>query len=266
MGNLYFLKLGGSLITDKSTPHSPRLPVLHRLAAEVAAARQADPSLKLLVGHGSGSFGHIPAQRYGTRQGVQTLEEWLGFVEVWREAFALNRLVVDALSAAELPVIAFPPSASLVASGGKVAAWELAPIISALQHGLVPVVNGDVIFDRQRGGTILSTEDLFLHLAPHLLPQRLLLAGKEPGVWEDFPACTRLIPLITPRSLPQVLSTLEGSAAVDVTGGMRSKVQGMLRLVESLPGLQVQIFCGDQPGNLFAALSGKEIGTLIRND
>jgi isopentenyl phosphate kinase len=266
MENLQFLKLGGSLITDKSISHSPRLPVLARLAEEIASVMRSRPDLRLLVGHGSGSFGHVPAKRYGTRQGVHSPDEWLGFVEVWREASALSRLVVDALSAAGLPVVALPPSASLVASDGKVAAWELTPIISALQHGLVPVVNGDVIFDRQRGGTILSTEDLFLYLAPYLIPQRLLLAGMERGVWADFPERTRLISLITPRSIPKFSSSLGGSAAVDVTGGMQSKVQSMLRLVDSLPDLQVQIFCGDQPGNLEKALSGKEIGTLIRNE
>jgi isopentenyl phosphate kinase len=264
MKNLYFLKLGGSLITDKTTPHTPRLAVLRRLADEIAAARRMNPNLRLLIGHGSGSFGHVPARRYGTRQGVHTPDEWLGFAEVWREASALNHLVVEALLAAGLPVIAFPPSASLVASDGKVAAWELTPILSALQHGLVPVVNGDVIFDQQRGGTILSTEDLFLHLAPLLHPERLLLAGIEQGVWADFPARTNLIPLITPRCLPHLSSNLGSSAAVDVTGGMQSKVQAMLRLVESIPGLQVQIFSGDQPGNLLEALLGRELGTLLR--
>ena len=264
MDTLQFLKLGGSLITDKSSPHTPRLPVLSRLADEIASAMRSDPELKLLVGHGSGSFGHVPARRHGTRQGVRTPDDWLGFVEVWAEASALNRLVVDALSAAGLPVVSFPPSASLVATDGKVAAWELIPIMSALQHGLVPVVNGDVVFDSLRGGTILSTEDLFQHLASHLLPKRLLLAGREHGVWADFPARTQIIPLITPQNMFEVSKALGGSASVDVTGGMQGKVQAMLHLVEELPGLEVLIFCGEEPGNIEKALSGCEIGTLIR--
>jgi isopentenyl phosphate kinase len=32
MAALYFLKLGGSLITDKDQPHTPRLDVIRRLA------------------------------------------------------------------------------------------------------------------------------------------------------------------------------------------------------------------------------------------
>ena len=63
-----FLKLGGSLITDKRQPETPRMDVIERLAQEIAAARAANPSLQLVLGHGSGSFGHIYARQYGTRR------------------------------------------------------------------------------------------------------------------------------------------------------------------------------------------------------
>lgn len=55
----------------------------------------------------------------------------------------------------------------------------------ALANGILPVVYGDVVFDEVRGGTILSTEDLFQHLAHQLHPERVLLAGLEAGVWAD---------------------------------------------------------------------------------
>jgi isopentenyl phosphate kinase len=182
--NLFFLKLGGSLITDKTHPHTPRLEVLARLAGEIAAARQANPAMKLLIGHGSGSFGHVPASIYGTRQGVHTSEEWQGFIEVWKEAAALNHIVVEALFSVGLPAIALPASAGVVTSDGQVSAWNLAPLFSALQAGLLPVIYGDVIFDQRRGGTILSTEDLFEYLAPQLHPQRLLLAGLSGKIFQ----------------------------------------------------------------------------------
>jgi isopentenyl phosphate kinase len=263
MENLQFLKLGGSLITDKSLPHTPRLEVLSRLAYEIAAARRSNLAMKLLVGHGSGSFGHVPAQRYNTRQGVRTPEEWQGFVEVWKEASALNHIVVEALHAAGLPAIALPASASLVAKDGKASAWNLMPLTSALQAGLVPVIYGDVIFDQMRGGTIFSTEDLFRFLAPQLGPQRLLLAGLEEGVWADFPRRTQFVEYITPQNVQSVAQALGGSASVDVTGGMESKVRQMMNLVEEIPGLEVLIFSGEKPGNVIQALCGAQIGTRI---
>ncbi len=260
---LIFLKLGGSLITDKHRPYTPRLDILRRIAEEIAAARLENPALRLILGHGAGSFGHVPAKRYGTRQGVRTPEEWLGFAEVWKEAATLNRLVVDALLEAKLPLISLPPCAAVTAEDGRVAVWELYPISAALQAGLVPLIFGDVIFDRRRGGTILSTEDLFEYLARQLRPQRILLAGIEEGVWRDFPLCTELVRQITPADIQQRRLQLGGSQAPDVTGGMESKVRQSLTLVQEIPGLEVLIFNGEPPGTIRRALGGEHLGTQI---
>lgn len=260
---LLFLKLGGSLITEKNRAHTPHLEVLDRLAQEIAEARRHGFAHRLILGHGSGSFGHVAADRYGTRQGVHTPDEWSGFSKVWQEAAALNHLVMQALQRAELNATAFPPSASVMASDGRLKRWELDPLQMALEAGLLPVVYGDVAFDTRRGGTILSTEDLFDHLARVLRPQYILLAGIEAGVWADYPVCARLLDEIGPRFLEGEAESLQGSAFTDVTGGMRSKVHQSLELVEAIPGLQVWIFSGVEPGSVYRALCGQRMGTLI---
>lgn len=260
---LVFLKLGGSLITDKLRPYTPRLEVIQRLAEEIAQALRENPHLRLLVGHGAGSFGHVPAKKYGTRSGVHNQQEWLGFAEVWKEAATLNRYVTDAFINAGLPVISFSPCASVTANDGQVESWDLYPIRSAIEAGLLPLVFGDVIFDRQRGGTILSTEDLFDYLARHFHPQRILLAGIEKGVWRDYPQCTTLLTNITPATFQSTTLHLGGSNATDVTGGMASKVRQSLALVEAIVGLEVLIFSGEEPGAIRSALQGENLGTLI---
>jgi isopentenyl phosphate kinase len=263
--NLVYLKLGGSLITVKDRPHTARLDVLDRLADEIAAARSQDPSLQIVLGHGSGSFGHFPASKFQTRLGVKTAEEWAGFIEVWREASDLNHLVLQALEKAKLPALVLPPSAMIMAQHGKVASWNLNTLLCALNHNLLPVIYGDVVFDTARGGTILSTEDLFSYLAHHILPARLLLAGIEPGVWANFPHNTSLLPEITPGSLSHVETGLRGSAATDVTGGMADKVRQVLSLVEAFPELKARIFSGEIPGNVQQALLGEAVGTEIHS-
>lgn len=261
--NLIFLKLGGSLITDKTRPAAARQDVLARLADEIAGALKPQPGLRLVLGHGSGSFGHVPARQHSTRQGVSTPAQWRGFVEVWRQAAALNRLVMDALAVQGLPALSFPPSAMVTAQDGELLRWDLQPLQAALQAGLLPVVYGDVVFDTHRGGTILSTEDLFAHLARRLHPQRILLAGIETGVWSDYPTCTQLAAEITPASLQAVQGALGGSHAADVTGGMHSKVLQSLALVQQVPGLEVFIFSGGTPGLVQAALAGQPVGTRL---
>jgi isopentenyl phosphate kinase len=260
---LVFLKLGGSLITHKNQPHTARLDVLERLANEIAVARSRDQGLKILLGHGSGSFGHYPASKYKTRLGVKTAREWMGFVEVWREAAELNHLVLRALEKAGLPALALSPSAMVTAQHGKVTSWNLEPLQHALSVGLLPVIHGDVVFDIALGGTILSTEDLFSYLAYLITPAQVLFAGNQPGVWADFPNNTQLRRDITPGSLGEYEAGLRGSDAMDVTGGMADKVRQVLSLVEAFPGMKGSIFSGENPGNLQRALLGEPVGTSI---
>jgi isopentenyl phosphate kinase len=264
-GRLVFLKLGGSLITVKNRPSTPRLDVLRRLANEIAEARAQDHSLRILLGHGSGSFGHVPASQYHTRDGVRSATEWQGFVEVWRQASALNRLVMEALEQAGLPALAFPPLAAVTARDGQVAAWDLGPLKAAIEKDLLPVVQGDVVFDQLRGGTILSTEDIFSYLASQLQPQRILLAGIEQGVWLDYPKRTQIAGVITPVSFPEIQGALKGSADTDVTGGMLDKVQQLLSLVTTQGGLTACIFSGEVAGNVRRVISGEPLGTLVHS-
>lgn len=258
--SLVFLKLGGSLITDKSVPRMPRPEALACLMNEIAEARDARSGLRLVLGHGSGSFGHMEAQKYGTRAGVRTEAEWQGFAEVQAAAGQLNRLVADAARAAGLPIVNFPPSASTICREGVIQSFALEPIQAALEHNLIPLVFGDVAIDEARGGTIVSTEDVFRYLALRLKPERILIAGIERGVLTRWPD-GEVMPKITPQTH---LSNVGGSHAADVTGGMASKVQEMLALTAEVPGLTAQIFSGEVPGYVRAALMGETVsGTII---
>lgn len=277
MNELVFLKLGGSLITDKTQPFTPRLDIMDDLALQIKTALQSRPNLRLVLGHGSGSFGHVPASKYHTRDGlpprrtplVQHRREdtddnyWEGFSEVWYQASALNRFLMKALHNAEVRTMSLSPASSVLTSSGKVAVWDTTPLRMALSAGIVPVIHGDVVFDEVRGGTILSTEDLFMHLARALTPDRILLAGLEAGVWDDFPSRTKMVRTITPESFEKVSAGVGQAVGADVTGGMESKVKQMLTLVQEYPGLTVQIFSGEEPGNLVQALTGEILGTVI---
>ena len=262
---LVFLKLGGSLITDKLTSRSPRRNVINRIAREIANSIHNNTRLQIILGHGSGSFGHVSGKKHRTLNGVHTPEEWQGFAEVRYDASLLNRIVLDSLKEAGIPALAFPPSAGVITQERKIITWDLEPLRSALRKGLLPVVYGDVVFDTGRGGTILSTEDLFFHLALQFKPERILLAGKDPGVWEDYPDCTSLLKEITPADLPTLQKIIRQSGAPDVTGGMEAKVKKMLQLSDKLPALETVIFSGEDPGRVQSVLGGDTIGTILHS-
>ena len=136
----------------------------------------------------------------------------------------------------------------------------------ALEGGLVPVVYGDVMLDQERGGMIASTEASFAYLATRLRPQIVLLAGLEGGVYSDFPRGRTVIPVLSRLDWENLRGQVGGSADADVTGGMASKVEGMLDLMRSLPGLRALIYSGETPDATRRALLGEEVvGTWIQD-
>jgi isopentenyl phosphate kinase len=265
---IVFLKLGGSLITDKTRVEHARVRVIRRLAREIKAARDLRPDLQLVLGHGSGSFGHMAAKKYGTRSGVKDQSGWQGFAVVAAAAARLNQIVTDIFVEEGVPVISLPPSASARCEDGELIYLDTFGLRMALEHGLTPLVQGDVSFDTARGATIVSTEDVFVYLARELEPGRVLLAGEVAGVYAAADLSGQPIEIITPTTVDQYAAALGGSHGTDVTGGMSGKVHQMLELVQRQPDLSVRIFSGAKPGAIRRVLIDPAcaIGTVIRHD
>jgi isopentenyl phosphate kinase len=90
-----------------------------------------------------------------------------------------------------------------------------------------------------RGGTIVSTEEIFDRLVDALAPARIVLAGEVDGIFTADPQLdptAQPITAITPATLSAVAAGLGSSHGVDVTGGMRAKVQQSLAMVRASRG------------------------------
>jgi isopentenyl phosphate kinase len=265
---LVLLKLGGSLITEKGSPQTARKETIRRVAGEIREALDEVPGLRLVLGHGSGSYGHPAANKYGIQEGLAGSDDWWGYAETAVVASRLNRVVTDTLIDQGIPALPLQPSASALCRDGNLVHLEIAPVEEALKRGLVPVVYGDVSFDAVRGSAIISTEQIFTYLGSLLKPARVILAGRVEGVFTADPrrdAGTRLVKSISVSRLDEVQSMLAGSPDTDVTGGMLSKVLAMSQLIEAQPTLKVRIISGERKGLIKKALMQSEIeeGTLL---
>ena len=223
------------------------------------------PGIKIVIGHGSGSFGHSAAAEMNSSSRGESQKDWSGFHKVWWAAHQLNHIVANELINVGLPAISLPASAALISNERKIQNWMIEPILLSLKNDLIPVVFGDVVFDQKDGFVIHSTERLFSHLARQCHPDRILLVGKEKGVYSDYPANQRLIPDISPQSYESVSNALAASFSTDVTGGMATKVKSMLELVQLEITLLIDIFSGEEDNNLFRVIMGERIGTRLSN-
>jgi len=263
---LIFVKLGGSVITDKAKPFTEREYVIKRLAREIHSAH-IHTGLRLLLGHGGGSYPHIPANQYKTYLGLIGEDSRIGIALVQDAAARLNRIVVNALISEGEKAVSIQPSCAAVSRDGRIVSWDLRPIRLMLNLNLTPVPYGDVSMDLSTGCSILSTEELFRYLGLKLRPHRVIVGSDVDGVYNQDPkknSAAQKIPLITIENVNSVLPSLGGANNIDVTGGMRSKVLSLLELAK-MAGVECEILDISKPGNLEDALNGKKgVGTIIR--
>jgi len=267
MSELVFLKLGGSVITDKLRYATARPVVIARLAREISAALAARPDMQLVLGHGSGSYGHFLGEKYHVQEG--NLEDWRGYAETGAAAQRLNRIVTDAMLSEGIRAVSLQPSASACCHDGTLVGLAVDPVVELLRRGAVPLVYGDVALDDLRGCTIASTEQVFAYLARHLRPQRMIVTCEVAGVYSGDPhrdSIVRLIPEINSRNYPETEHMLSTSFGMDVTGGMLSKVKTLFELVSEQPDLTVRIVTGRRNRLIEQVLIDPDLreGTLLR--
>lgn len=231
MQKLTFIKLGGSLITDKRRARTVRMADLQRVAREIAGAAVRLRG-GLVIGHGSGSFGHPAAQKAKLVPGRVRQHRLAGVSTTQLEARQLHTRVLEALDEAGLCPFSLPPSAWLTAKAGRPAHVELEPVTRCLELGLVPVIYGDIVMDREWGACVASTEKVFLALISRLRRRkvgvrRVVWAGETDGVLD---ADGKTLRRISPRDAASVLKGLEGASGADVTGGIRHRVRSAVLL------------------------------------
>ena len=258
MTDVVLVKLGGSLITDKRGDGVARIEVIERLAREIAAAwpRMRE---RLVLGHGSGSFGHASAARYGVGKGPLLGDAMDGVSETRARAAELHALVISCLLDAGLAPFTWAPSSAMVARAGKPSGGAIESLEAALGVGLLPVTYGDVVLDRAWGASICSTEAVLTYLAGRLERRglrvvRALWLGATAGIY-DRDGTT--IERIDRSNRTQVRRMIGEAAGTDVTGGMLLRFDTARRLAGR--GIESRVVDGRVPGLLTAGLLGEEV-------
>lgn len=255
--SVVLVKLGGSVLTDKRRPGTVRENVLERLALELAAARSRS-GLRLVVGHGSGSFGHVVAARHDLSSGVRSEEQLRGVAETQSAARQLHDRVIAALLAADASPYSLSPSSFLTASGGQPLTYTVKPLLMALEIGLLPVVYGDVVLDRERGASICSTETVLRLVARRLVHhghriERAVWVGETDGVYDEQ---GRSVRHLDESTLGRIGGAAGAASGVDVTGGMRHRLDTVRALARR--GIESWLVNGLEEGRLAAAVEGRE--------
>ncbi len=252
--HVHLIKLGGSIITDKSKPYTVRTQVIKRLATEIAKYHRKMPDThRLLIGHGQGSFAHIPASKYQTHHGFVNANSLYGAAVTHDVVQQLNRIVVDELIKQKIPAVSFLMSTAAVSHQKKLTKFAVSNLLTYLSQGFVPVTTGDVFVDDNQGCAIFSADTILPYLSLQLKKQNintdLVHVTDVDGVLNvDGKTISEISQL-------KQLTIRNGTKVVaDVTGGMKTKVAESLSLAKK--GIAVSIISGLRLNNLWTYLSG----------
>ncbi len=265
MSELVILKFGGSAITRKKEGvREVRKDVLDRLCWELAEAKK-ERGFGVVVVHGAGPFGHVPASDYGLSEGLKSERQVVGFSLTHQSMEELNAIGVDSLIRHGLNAVAYQPSALGILRKGRLSYLPTKVLIKLLGIDMVPVAYGDVLIDEVTGINILSGDHLVPYLARELHADRVILLTDVGGVFDLDPEDSKdavLVKEITPGNIDLVCK-VSASKGTDVTGGMRRKLDELIGLTQS--GIESEIVSALEPGILKRALLGERgLGTLIR--
>lgn len=260
MKDIKLMKIGGSIITErKAEEPTPREEEMKRVAKEISKAYSE--SMKLVLIHGAGSYGHPIVKRTGISKGIYSKEDKVNFAETQRLQNNLNSLFTEKLIKENVPAFPFQASASAIMNG-KLKRMEGELIQNMLRKGIIPVLYGVPAYDEEKGCSILSGDEIMPYLANKMNASLMLHGTDVDGVYTSDPHEDPSASLVEEiNSFEEAEGYLGGSKHTDVTGGMLNKIEKAFEL-----RVDTMIFNASKEGNIEKALRGKKMGTCINGE
>jgi isopentenyl phosphate kinase len=251
---MIIVKTGGSAITDKTLPFTPRYHVIKGVAEQVSQYTG-----EVIIVHGGGSYGHPLAKEYRLQRGFSNPNQVMGVAKTRLSMMELNTLVVSLLIDGGIPAVSVQPSASFICRDTRISACFLDPVRNLLNLPAVPVLYGDVVTDEAMGFCILSGDQIVSYLASVFHPDRVIFGLNTEGLYTKDPLYedAELIQSISFSDL----ATISGEETGDVTRGMKGKLAEIASMAGM--GVEVNLINLTKKGTLLRALRGSVEGTII---
>jgi isopentenyl phosphate kinase len=247
MKNMILIKLGGSIITNKERPLSPRIATINKISKQLKKIKEP-----IILVHGGGSFGHYWSVKYGmhTKPDRYSIH---GVSIVKNSMIHLDKIILDSLIKNKLNPYCLPPTDFM--AGNKPIIKKVKEISKIAHSGFIPVSYGDALWYGTKKSYILSGDKIMSILAKILRPRLSIFVLNVDGLYSDF----KTKKLVRKMDGDQV--SIE-DIPMDVTGGMKRKVEEATRI--SRMKLDVFFVNGNKPERIVNATKGKFEGTMFR--
>ncbi len=260
MQNLIVIKLGGSSITKKAdNKFEMNEEILKQSAVELASVLKKNPKLKIALVCGVGPFGHTNVKEYDLNNGIKTKRQEEGTQKTIQDCDFVADKTIEALEKCGLKTEHVPGYLVCRQDNKKVVSFDVEPYKEALGEGKIPLTTGNMVKDRILKWSPMSGDVVVAQLCKQLRPDKVIMGTDVEGIFTADPKIDKkaeLIERITKENVEEVLEKAGESKSVDVTGGMKGKLE---KLAQTLDGVPAEIFNLLKEGNLEKVLEGKEI-------
>lgn len=245
---MILIKLGGSIITNKEKPLSPRIKTIEKISTVLRHVNEP-----MIIVHGGGSFGHYWSVKYDMHTKPKNYDLH-GVSIVKNSMIVLNKIILDVFLEKKLKPYCIPPTDFTI--GDKSIPKKIRIIANIAKSGMTPITYGDVLWFGKGKSFILSGDKIMTMLAKILRPRLVIFTLNEDGVYSDLKS-KKLI-----REMKNQKPTIS-NIKIDVTGGMTRKLEEATKI--SKLGLDVFFVNGNKPQRIFDAIKRKRFeGTLFR--
>ena len=261
--SLFVVKIGGSVLTDKSNIKSAfRKNITRQLIAQIVEA-QKKAKFDLILVHGAGAYPHYLTTKYRLDKGFIGRESAKGFVIVKNELFKLNDFFRNECLKQGLTVCTVQPSAVIVTNLGKIKKFHIDFIQSLLKMGIVPLLMGDDVIDEAKGIAVLSGDQIITYLSRKFEAERIIFVSDVEGVFDKNPKVYKdaeFIKEINSKNFKSIIDSMKVFNKNDASCEMKGKI---LAIADDLAEFDVRIVSGLLKNSVRDALLGKNKGTVI---
>lgn len=261
--NILVLKLGGSLLTDKSTPYKLRDDNLDRVATEIKECIDLGLIKSLVIVHGVGSFGHPPVLQYNLHKGFKDNNQLISMSKTQQIVNKLRKTIASKFIDKGIPINLMHASSMVVGNKMVITNHAFEGLKGYLSLGMMPLIGGDMMYDDSMGFSVCSGDQLAVLLSRVLNAERLMFATNVPGVYDQDPELGRKAQLfkeININDLDNVLKKFDKSNATDASGRMRGKLLSLVSATDQIKkGLKVAIFSMIEKNTLKKHLKGEKV-------
>lgn len=245
---MIILKLGGSVITDKSKECLFKEELMDKLSEQIKKANK-----EVILIHGAGSFGHIQAKKYQLDKGYNNKKQLYGFSLTHERVQRLNTMVLRSLQDNGIPAVSIAPHSVVKFNNHKLAEMNYNVFEEYLEKQFTPVTFGDVVLDKKLRFSICSGDLLSIALAKHFKPEKVIYVIDEDGLYSSNPKINNNAKIIESSTIEQLKSfstSLDSHA--DVTGGMGGKIEAIKTIAKL--GIDTILVNGNKPNRVYKVL------------